>query len=432
MFSTYGICFPVVTRVSEVVFANYPYNTMIGKTIAEGQPFSLYQLFFLLGPLIFFFSFFGLMVFVGKIWVRDIVKPEYVLLFSVLFVEGVLISRSGRFLNDILPYTSILASFFMITFFDKIGLGKHSSISLRRVLVVALVFVLLVVNIGFTIDASMYEETKKNTSWDFSFFYSSTGESRDWVRICHWLSNQDTGLKDVDKPAVISWWDYGFYIASMGGHPVVADNFQDGVFDVARFITSQNEKEAVAVLIHRLNSSISFSYLKNLNDTEITRLYHRVMVDTGKSIRYYIAYRKDETIYPVIEYLANRSNTFNSSMFLKAGYLRGYHLRHFKVVYFDSDCVIVKYYEGATIKGYVNTSLSGNLSVYVFDEYGIPHDYARVVNKSYRVIAPAGYITLGVFNGSKPVYFSDQFFVNESMATWEYVGVINYDMEVVE
>jgi dolichyl-diphosphooligosaccharide--protein glycosyltransferase len=54
------------------------------------------------------------------------------------------------------------------------------------------------------------------------------------------------------KPAFISWWDYGFYEVALGGHPTVADNFQDGIPPAANFHTSTSENEAVAVLITRL------------------------------------------------------------------------------------------------------------------------------------------------------------------------------------
>jgi len=421
---------PILTEISKTVFGNYPYNDLVGKTIAEGQPFSLYQIFFLLGPLVFFFSIFGLGLFLVRL-VKTNFRPEFVLVLTILLVESILIMRAGRFLNDVLPYTSIFSAFFLVAFFDRVKPWEYPSFSLKKMLVCLLMFFLLSVNIVLTVDASMYEETKKTLSWHNSFFYSTVGESKSWSKICHWLSNQDTILDARDRPAVMSWWDYGFYIASMGGHPVVADNFQDGVFDAANFITAQTEEEAVAVLVNRLNDTLNLSYLKTLNDSTLTKLYHNTMLKTNKSIRYYIAYKKDEVIYPIIEYLANKNDTYYNSTFFSIFYLKGWLLKHFKVVYVETNCVIAKYYEGATIEGYVNTSLSGNLMVYVFDEYGIPHDHAMVVNKSYRVIAPAGYITLGVFNGSRPVYFSNQFFVNESLATWECSGVINYDMEMV-
>jgi dolichyl-diphosphooligosaccharide--protein glycosyltransferase len=56
----------------------------------------------------------------------------------------------------------------------------------------------------------------------------------------------------VDRPAIISWWDYGFYEVAVGEHPTVADNFQDGIPPAANFHTAKSEKEGVAIFITRL------------------------------------------------------------------------------------------------------------------------------------------------------------------------------------
>ena len=68
-----------------------------------------------------------------------------------------------------------------------------------------------------------------------------------------WLNDQDTEIEDpVDRPGFISWWDYGFYEVAIGAHPTVASNFQDGIPCAANFQISENESEAIAVLIVRL------------------------------------------------------------------------------------------------------------------------------------------------------------------------------------
>ncbi|GAH24052.1 unnamed protein product, partial [marine sediment metagenome] len=55
-----------------------------------------------------------------------------------------------------------------------------------------------------------------------------------------------------DRPAILTWWDYGFYLASTSEHPTVADNYQSGIPPAANFHTAQTEQEAVSVLIIRL------------------------------------------------------------------------------------------------------------------------------------------------------------------------------------
>ena len=36
-------------------------------------------------------------------------------------------------------------------------------------------------------------------------------------------------MKFGDKPAFVSWWDYGFQALNTGEHPSVSDNFQTGI-----------------------------------------------------------------------------------------------------------------------------------------------------------------------------------------------------------
>ena len=72
------------------------------------------------------------------------------------------------------------------------------------------------------------------------------------------LNEQDIEIEDpAMRPAFISWWDYGFYEVAIGGHPTVADNFQDGIPTAANFHTSTSEREAVAIFSIRL-----FGHLK--------------------------------------------------------------------------------------------------------------------------------------------------------------------------
>ncbi len=74
-----------------------------------------------------------------------------------------------------------------------------------------------------------------------------------WVDAFDWLAKQDADIvNDADRPAFISWWDYGFYEAALGKHPTVADNFQDGIPPASNFHTATSEKDAVAVWIVRI------------------------------------------------------------------------------------------------------------------------------------------------------------------------------------
>ncbi|MFQ5919129.1 MAG: SdrD B-like domain-containing protein [Thermoplasmata archaeon] len=68
-----------------------------------------------------------------------------------------------------------------------------------------------------------------------------------------WLRQQDTEVIPVwERPAFLSWWDYGFEAIQEGRHPTVADNFQNGLEYSGHFLTSLTENEGIAVLNVRL------------------------------------------------------------------------------------------------------------------------------------------------------------------------------------
>jgi len=84
-------------------------------------------------------------------------------------------------------------------------------------------------------------------------FGLSLYKERYWTDAFNWLNQQDTDIENpVERPAFISWWDYGFYAVALGGHPTVADNFQSGIPPAGNFHTATSEEEAVAVLIIRI------------------------------------------------------------------------------------------------------------------------------------------------------------------------------------
>src|SRR5207247_10167436 len=63
---------------------------------------------------------------------------------------------------------------------------------------------------------------------------------------------QDTEVAAAQRPAFLSWWDYGFEAADRGDHPTVADNFQNGYHLAGNVISAQSENEVIALLSLRL------------------------------------------------------------------------------------------------------------------------------------------------------------------------------------
>ncbi len=76
----------------------------------------------------------------------------------------------------------------------------------------------------------------------------------DWQESLMWLETNTPQTSyysnPVEKPeyGVMSWWNYGNWIVYLSHRPVVANNFQTGVSDAARFFISADEGEANTIL----------------------------------------------------------------------------------------------------------------------------------------------------------------------------------------
>jgi asparagine N-glycosylation enzyme membrane subunit Stt3 len=107
-------------------------------------------------------------------------------------------------------------------------------------------------------------DAKNGTNWYLGGFgYSLPLNTRYYPAAYDWLATQDNGIYPPEnRPAYLSWWDYGFEAVNEGQHPTVADNFLGGHQLAGNFIMSQNESNAVSLLIMRI---IGSDYIRNRN-----------------------------------------------------------------------------------------------------------------------------------------------------------------------
>jgi dolichyl-diphosphooligosaccharide--protein glycosyltransferase len=79
----------------------------------------------------------------------------------------------------------------------------------------------------------------------------------DWHDSLDWLGDNTPPTEGYEKPVqageygVLSWWDYGNWILYQSRRPVVANNFQAGAKDAARFFLSETEEEAETIAEER-------------------------------------------------------------------------------------------------------------------------------------------------------------------------------------
>ena len=264
----------------------YFVKTLVYSTVAEAQAPSFDALVIGYGIVTFFLAFVGLALYAfatvrGKF-------PRVLLVFLVFAILSIYLPISAaKFFLIGSPAFALLPALAIKRALD-VGLYPElrrnvASLSDRRsqfsafrrafkprhALIMLLVVGLLLPNIWFAIDAGIPGNSEAQFSTQIydtlppalrpapsqasSFFLGAAGTELDTPNQYdesgyNWLATQDTNLPQPQRPAFISWWDYGFQAIAEGDHPSVADNFQNGITPSGQFLLSQNESNAIAIL----------------------------------------------------------------------------------------------------------------------------------------------------------------------------------------
>ena len=101
--------------------------------------------------------------------------------------------------------------------------------------------------LGFSIlDSSAYTGNKYLGNFGSSF------NDPGWNKAYEWLADQDTEDPYSQRPAFVSWWDYGFQALNTGAHPSVSDNFQSGIPATGNMLLARNQDDLTAMFIWQL------------------------------------------------------------------------------------------------------------------------------------------------------------------------------------
>jgi len=269
-------------KLSTIIFGTGIYGKKVSMTIAEAGTYQISQTVMSFGPAIYWIGWAGLVYLIYHYY-KNRLRKEY-LFIIILFITNIwLAGIAGRFLNDMVPVIVVLSGWLIWLFVEWIdykqmlrniksaGGGLHG---IRRgvkflhvfgILFLGLIVILPNVFVAFDAAVPSVAKQKEDGTYTSLKAYMFNDENyrgafglgivkeKYWQDAFEWLSEQDTDIEDPNKrPGFISWWDYGFYESALGGHPTVADNFQDGIPVAANFHTAVSEKNAVSVLITRL------------------------------------------------------------------------------------------------------------------------------------------------------------------------------------
>jgi asparagine N-glycosylation enzyme membrane subunit Stt3 len=271
---------------SLVTGQGYFVKNLIYSTVAEAQAPSIDQLVLGYGVVTFFLAFAGLAIFVYLL-VQGRFKRHHVVFLVFALLSLYLPISAAKFFLVGSPIFALLPAEAIRRALDIAGYGElrrtTASLSDRRsqfsafrkafkprhVLVMALVLLVVLPNVWVAVDAGIPGNTKSqyaaqvgatlppwlqlNSSNPSNYYFGAAGTSLDTPNQYdsagyNWLAQQDTNVPAPQRPAFVSWWDYGFQAIAQGAHPSVADNFQNGIDPAGQFLLSQNESQAIGVL----------------------------------------------------------------------------------------------------------------------------------------------------------------------------------------
>ena len=271
--------------------AGYFIRTKLYNTIAEAQPPDVNRLVFSYGLTTFFLALAGVFIMLKdmpKGWKNDSVFTTIWALTAIYMAVAAI-----RFMYNATPVFAILSGWMTYDILRRFDYRKmvrvfrsmrgdlrkafRYSVKVRHVVgVVFLAGLIVLPNSWNAVDAGIPYETKKeadlkiyeglpefmrpskdlydpdsNSLWYFGSFGTSFMNDY-WAQGMWWLRSQDDWLDEADRPAFISWWDYGHWCVQVGQHPTAADNFQNGVEFAGNFIAATSQEQAEALMLVRL------------------------------------------------------------------------------------------------------------------------------------------------------------------------------------
>ncbi|HEV2165907.1 MAG TPA: STT3 domain-containing protein, partial [Thermoplasmata archaeon] len=271
----------------------YFVKTLIYSTVAEAQAPSIDSLIIGYGVVTFFLAFAGL-AFVLFQLVRGRFERRHMLflLFGIISIYLPISAAKFFYLGsaafcllpaeaftrilDIGGYPTLRRNVVSLSDRRSQLSAFRRSFKARHVLVFLLVLVILVPNIWYGMDAGIPYNSKSGFDNQIyntlppplrvsptnasSYYFGAAGSQLDTPSQYDeagydWLATQDTNLPAPQRPALVSWWDYGFQTIAEGDHPSVADNFQNGIDPSGNFLLAQNESLAIGILSTTLLSA---------------------------------------------------------------------------------------------------------------------------------------------------------------------------------
>ena len=340
---------------------HYFVKNKIYDTIAEAQALPLGEDLLEFGAFTFFASFIGLAYLVYK-WIRT---ATFNMTLAILYFGGIIVISmiASKFLYFGATAASILTGYIVVRAFELLSFkeavdkskGRSIKTALRRefkfahyAAILIVVFLLIVPTTFYAVDSAipynnktsydrqLYNDTPnflKPANYSAPYYLGAFGAAmatpqQPWNRALVWFQNQDANQSPNQRPAFISWWDYGFQTLEQGNHPVMADNFQDGVYPAAQILLAQNESEMLSVMITQM--LYNYTVTGNFNNSPILPLLNDYLGQNGTNL--------------VMSYMANPSNSHQDGMIAQINANPSYYGQHQSIQRGDAVYIIMEHF----------------------------------------------------------------------------------------
>jgi oligosaccharyl transferase (archaeosortase A-associated) len=291
---------------------------------------------------------------------REKYPPEAVFLITWSLIILVLTVLQRRFIYLFAVNNAIFTAYFIVGVLKPFEGKKNVAVSRKRrkgqretgsassvILNISLILLFLIAISNIFVIKSFASGTVGAPDPDFRDSYM-------------WLKDNSQPTSYYDAPdktpeyGVMSWWDSGNWILFIARRPVVANNFQTGIDDAARFFTEPDEKTANEILGKR-----NVRYI--ITDAQMLKLkFKSIALMAGKRPE---DYYEIKTVSDVgeIRSVNNENKKFFDTMLSKLHVFDGNGLGHYRLILESSTTAIkspdikyVKIFEyvpGATISG---------------------------------------------------------------------------------
>ncbi len=280
--------------LAEAILSGQGYfvKSKLYSTIAEARAPRFSELAMGFGMVTFFLSLIGLIWAFVKIPKQQ--SADYIFIVVWLGAAIFMAISAGRFMFNAAPAFALAAAWVLVMIVDRLDFNGvrrslagasgsyfqvfRKSVKVRHIVgALFLAFMVVLPNVWYGTDAGIPSERKSEldkeiyfglpsilrpssydefngSNWYLGAFgYSLPLPSYYFPAAWSWFADYDADiLPVVDRPAYVSWWDYGFEAVQAGQHPTVADNFQNGYQLAGNIIMSQSETEAIALFAFKL------------------------------------------------------------------------------------------------------------------------------------------------------------------------------------